>query len=177
MAPAGLLSSAAPEPRTTAELLFARVCARADALGGAAVRGVGIGAPVVFEVTSAPFAPPCPEQVPRPVEFEVVPSAHSVVTCAPAVFFADAFAALVSVFTTFFWCETAVLSTPPWPEHAPRPDETDVVPSLQIVAAACACNDVADTAATTVAIAAVRNQFRDGSTRPPTLKGVRNSAE
>jgi len=40
---------------------------------------------------------------------------------------------------------------------------------LQIVAAACACNDVADTAATTVAIAAVRNQFRDGSTRPPTL--------
>jgi hypothetical protein len=85
------------------------------------------------------------------------------------VFFAAAFATFVSAFTTFFWCETAFLSTPPWPEHAPRPDETDVVPSLQIVAAACACNDVADTDATTAAIAVVRIQLRDRSTVPPAL--------
>jgi hypothetical protein len=138
--PAGLLSSAAPDP-TTAEL--ARVLAVAEALGtgalargAAAVAGAGIGAPVVFEVASAPRAPPWPEQVPRPVEFDVVPSAQRVVTCAPAVFLATAVAAFVSFFTTFFSWETALRSTPPCPEQAPRPEEADVVPSLQVVATA-----------------------------------------
>jgi len=86
-----LLSSADPL-RATAELLLARVAALVEALGvgtdargAAAVAGAGIGAPVALDVASAPFAPPCPEHVPRPVELEVVPSAQIVVTCAPAV--------------------------------------------------------------------------------------------
>ena len=85
MAPAGLLSSA--DVRATAELVFACVAALADALGvgvdargAAAVAGAGIALPVAFDVASAPLAPPCPEQVPRPVELEVVPSAQIVVT-------------------------------------------------------------------------------------------------
>jgi hypothetical protein len=102
MAPTGLLSSAAPDPATTAELVLALVRALADARGGAAVAGAGIGTPVVFEVTSAPFAPPWPEQVPRPVELEVVPSVQSVVTRVPVVRFVTAFAAFVSPFTTLF---------------------------------------------------------------------------
>jgi hypothetical protein len=150
-------------------LLLARVLAVVDARGGAAVRGAGIGAPVVFDVASAPLAPPWPEQVPRPVEFEVVPSAQIVVTCAPAVFFVTAFAAFVSLFTTFFSFATAFLSTPPWPEQAPRPDETEVVPSLQIVAAACALSVPADTASA-VAVTVANSQFRDESMLPPRLQ-------
>jgi len=103
-----LLSSAAPEP-TTAEFELARVLALAEARGfgteargEAAVAGAGIGAPVVLDVASAPFAPPCPEHVPRPVELEVVPSAQIVVTWVPGVRLVTAFAALVSLFTTFF---------------------------------------------------------------------------
>jgi len=124
-------------------LALARVRALADALGtgaiargGAAVAGAGIGAPVVFDVASAPRAPPWLEQAPRPVAFDVVPSAQIVVTCAPAVFLVTSFAALVSLFTTFFSRETALRSTPPCPEQAPRPPDAEVVPSLQIVAAA-----------------------------------------
>ena len=141
IAPAGLLSSAEPEPETTAEREFARAVALAEARGGAEVPGALTGSPVTLDVASAPFAPPCPEQVPRPVEFEEVPSAQSVVTWAPGVRRATAEAAFTSLLTTFFWCVMAFLFTPPWPEHAPRPDETDLVPSMQIVAAACACND------------------------------------
>jgi len=102
IAPAGLLSSAASDPETTAELGLARTRALADARGGTAVEGAGIGAPVFLDVASAPRAPPCPEQVPRPVALEVVPSAQIVVTRAPGVVLATAFAALVSLFTTFF---------------------------------------------------------------------------
>src|ERR1700680_3378263 len=104
MAPVGFLSSTDPV-RATAELVFARVAALAEALGvgtdargAAAVAGAGIGLPVAFDVASAPLAPPCPEQVPRPVELEVVPSAQSVVTCAPAVRLAALLAALLSSF-------------------------------------------------------------------------------
>ena len=75
------------------------------------------------------------------MELEVVPSAQIVVTCAPGVRFATAVAAFTSLFTIFFWCVTAFLLTPPCPEQAPRPEDADVVPSLQIVAAACACSD------------------------------------
>jgi len=107
IAPAELLSSAAPE-RTTAEFSSARVRALAEALGvgtdargEAAVPGARIGAPFTLEVASAPRAPPCPEHVPRPVELEVVPSAQIVVTCAP-VRAATPFAALVSLLTIFF---------------------------------------------------------------------------
>src|SRR2546423_6065664 len=121
MAPAGLLSSAPPDPTRTAEFALALVWARVDARGvgamdddgRAAVDGAGIGAPVVFDVTSAPRAPPCPEHVPRPVEFDVVPSMQMVVTCAPAVVRVTALAAFASRFTTFFWAETALRSTPP----------------------------------------------------------------
>jgi len=91
IAPAALLSSAAPDPETTAELELARAFALTEARGVAELAA-----------WSADFTSP---------------------------------------FTAFFWCFVAFLLTPPWPEHAPRPDETDVVPSLQIVAAACACND------------------------------------
>src|SRR4051812_712617 len=51
----------------------------------------------------------------------MVPSLHVTCTTARSVV-AGALAALV-----------AALSTPPWPEQAPRPVEPDVVPSLQIV--------------------------------------------
>jgi len=102
IAPAGLLSSPAPDPEATAELELARATALAEARGVADVPGAATGCPVAFEVASAPFAPPWPEHVPRPVEFEVVPSTHSVVTCAPAVRFATAVAAFTSLFTTFF---------------------------------------------------------------------------
>jgi hypothetical protein len=88
------------------------------------------------------------------------------VTCVPGVRRATAVAAFTSLFTTFFWWVAAFLFTPPWPEHAPRPDETDVVPSLQIVAAACACSDPAWIVAT-AAIAAARIQCRDLGTLPP----------
>jgi hypothetical protein len=92
-----------------------------------------------------------------------------VVTCAPAVFFATAFAAFVSLFTTFFSRDTAFLFTPPWPEQAPRPDETEVVPSLQIVAAACALRVPADNASA-VAVTVANSQFRDESMLPPRLQ-------
>jgi hypothetical protein len=97
IAPARLLSSAAPDPETTAELEFARTLALAEARGVGSRTGAG-----AMALRSAAFT---------------------------------------SAFTTFFWCVIAFLFTPPWPEHAPRPDETDLVPSIQIVAAACACND------------------------------------
>jgi hypothetical protein len=167
MAPTGLLSSAAPDPATTAELVLARVRALADARGGAAVAGAGIGAPVVFDVTSAPLAPPWPEHVPRPVEFDVVPSEQIVVTRVPLVRLVTAFAAFVSPLTTRFWCETALRSTPPCPEHAPRPDEIDVVPSLQMLAEACAWSDAADRVAIAAAVTLEKNQFRGESTLPP----------
>src|ERR1700681_1527361 len=108
MAPVGFLSST-DSVRATAELVFPRVAALAEALGvgtdargAAAVAGAGIGLPGAFDVASAPWAPPCPEEVPRPVELEVVPSAQSVVTCAPAVRLATLFAAFVSALTVFF---------------------------------------------------------------------------
>jgi hypothetical protein len=126
IAPAGLLSSAAPEPAITAELELARALALAEARGTVAAPAAGTG----------------------------------------SLRLATAFAALTSLFTTFFWWVIAFLLTPPWPEQAPRPDETDVVPSLQIVAAACACSDEPDIAAT-AAMAVARNQFRDESTVPP----------
>ncbi|HEV7838220.1 MAG TPA: hypothetical protein VGO75_09175 [Gemmatimonadaceae bacterium] len=80
---------------------------------------------------------------------------------------ATAFAALVSPFTIFFWCETALRLTPPCPEHAPRPDEVDVVPSLQIVATACPLSDVAESAAIAAAVRVEKSQFRDERTVPP----------
>jgi hypothetical protein len=161
-------------------LAFARVRAVAEALGvgveargAAAVFGAGIGAPVFFEVASAPLAPPWPEQVPRPVELDVVPSAQIVVTCAPGVFLVTAFDAFVSLFTTFFSRDTAFLSTPPCPEQAPRPADTDVVPSLQIVAAAWASSDAAENSATADATAPSRN-FRADVTVPPSSFVSRN---
>jgi len=54
-------------------------------------------------------------------------------------------------------------ATPPWPEHAPRPEVALVVPSLQTVAAACApATPVlsADAAATTAAIMNERESKR-----------------
>jgi hypothetical protein len=171
IAPLGLLSSAAPDP-TTAEFALARVVARVDALGiglvrVAAVEGAGIGAPVAFDVASAPRAPPCPEHVPRPVELDVVPSAQRVVTCAPAVLRATAVAAFVSLLTTFFSFLTAFLFTPPWPEHAPRPDDAEVVPSLQIAATACAFADNPGTAAIAAPVIERSNALLSANIRTP----------
>lgn len=157
MAPAGLLSSAAPDPAATADLLLAFEDAVADACG-VAFFGAAAGAVVVLDGASAPFTPPWLEHAPRPEELDVVPSAQSVVALAVE---ADlvVLAAFVSLVTSFFG---AFFATPPWPEQAPRPDDTDFVPSLQIVPAACPLSvaaDIVSAAAVTVA----KNKFRDES--------------
>ena len=49
------------------------------------------------------------------------------------------FAALVADVAPFFdAAAVAFVSTPPWPEHAPLPDDAEVVPSLQMLLLACA---------------------------------------
>jgi hypothetical protein len=78
-----------------------------------------------------------------------------------------AFAAFVSPLTTRFWCETAFRSTPPCPEQAPRPDEIDVVPSLQMLAEACAPSVAVEIVAAAAAAMTETKQFRNESTVPP----------
>jgi hypothetical protein len=84
---------------------------------------------------------------------------------APA--FSAAFSALVSPFTAFFECEAALRLTPPCPEHAPRPDEIDVVPSLQTVAEACALTDPAEIVAIATAATVEQSHFRNEGTVSP----------
>src|SRR6476620_2188245 len=138
IAPHEVLSSAPPDP-TTVDFGPAVAATTLAAVGfgfGAVAASAEIGAPVAFDVATAPFTPPWPEHAPRPVAVEVVPSAHADVTCVPVVLFTTAFAVFSCAFTVFASTFVAVLSTPPWPEQAPRPDVADVVPSLHFVAVA-----------------------------------------
>lgn len=151
IAPAGLLSSAAPDAVAAgAELARERLEARAVATGAGAGAGAG-----VFELAEAdPAMPPWREHAPRPA-LPVVPSAQLTVALAAAADFLAARAlSLAAVFAAF----VAAASTPPCPAQAPRPDAADDVPSLQMEAAACA--EAAEANAATEASTAIPRTSR-----------------
>jgi hypothetical protein len=83
--------------------------------------------------------------------------------------FASFFAAFASFFAAFFALEVAALSTPPWPEHAPRPLAADGVPSLQMVEAPWPWPwaMLTENAAAATTMAAVDKHFLNENTFPP----------
>jgi hypothetical protein len=101
---------------------------------GAGAAAAGAAAAVVPEADL--FTPPWPEQAPRPLCVEVVPSLQIVTGPPPdpdedaAAVAAGAGAAGAAALPAL--PAEADLFTPPWPEQAPRPLCVEVVPSLQV---------------------------------------------
>jgi hypothetical protein len=93
--------------------------------------------------------PPCPLQVPLPVDVVVVPSEH--VVAAPAagaagvLGAADAGAAGAGVAA-----DAAAFWMPPWPLHVPLPVDVLVVPSAQVLVAPLAAGAAAGAAGAAV---------------------------
>ncbi len=124
-----VVSAALPDPEEDE----AALAAGADAAGGAALPALPAEADL--------FTPPWPEQAPRPLCVEVVPSLQVTVAepdaaedaelAAPAAGAAAAGAASEPEADVLAPAD-ADLSIPPWPEQAPRPPWGEVVPSLQV---------------------------------------------
>jgi len=159
IAPTGLLSSFAPEPAVALEAVAAF-----DALAGL---GVDAGAAGGVTAAAAPaFTPPWPEQAPRP-PFDIEPSVQVTIAALVAALAgaaaagagaaaAVAAAAVLLAFGAF--AALVAFATPPCPEHAPRPDVALVVPSLHVVAVACALAAPALSADAIAIAAAIANE-------------------
>jgi hypothetical protein len=109
---------------------FAAAAAGAAAAGAVAAVAAGAGVALV-----AFCSPPCPLQVPLPVDVVVVPSEQVLVApvAAGAGVAGAAFVAGVAGAAVVF----GAFCTPPWPLQVPLPVEVVVVPSLQVVVASC----------------------------------------
>jgi hypothetical protein len=141
IAPTGLLSSFAPDPAVALDAVEA--FAALVAFAGLGVDAAAAAGAAIAAVAAAPLlTPPWPEHAPRP-PFDIDPSLH-VTIAEPAVaalagagaVMAEAAAGALLAFGAF--AALAAFATPPWPEHAPRPEVALVVPSLHVVAVACA---------------------------------------
>lgn len=103
IAPAGLLSSLAPDP-AVALLAVERVGAAAAALAARAGAGLAAGA-VAGAIAAAALIPPWPEHAPRP-PLDIVPSVQLTIAAA----LADAFAGFAAGFTGVATVAAAVVA-------------------------------------------------------------------
>jgi hypothetical protein len=123
--------------------------------GGAAEAAAGVAGVAATAGAVAPEAgllfegfctPPWPLHAPRPVAVVEVPSLQ--VAGAPAAAGAEEAGAAAGAAAA--GAAAAAFCTPPWPLHAPRPVAVEVVPSLQVVAAAVSAAAVCIPRANTV---------------------------